>query len=75
MPCKRVCLSIGAPFGNLEGICLPGLLDRNGQYIWAPFLDPEDINLLSLGGPSETSVKEQGSPELISDYGAQRAGL
>jgi hypothetical protein len=25
MPCKRVFLSTGAPFGNLEGICLPGL--------------------------------------------------
>jgi hypothetical protein len=25
MPCKRVCLSIGAPMGNLEGIRLPGL--------------------------------------------------
>jgi len=37
-------------------------------------LDPEVINILSLG-PSGTSVKEQGSPELISDYGAQRALL
>jgi hypothetical protein len=25
MPCKRVALSIGAPVGNLEGICLPEL--------------------------------------------------
>jgi hypothetical protein len=24
MPCKRVSLSIGAPLGNLEGICLQG---------------------------------------------------
>jgi hypothetical protein len=25
MPCKQVSLSIGAPLGNLEGICLPEL--------------------------------------------------
>jgi hypothetical protein len=30
MPCRRVSLSIGAPLGNLEGICLPGLLGRKG---------------------------------------------
>jgi len=36
-------------------------------------LDPEDIKILSLGGPSGTLVKGQGSPELISDYGAQSA--
>jgi len=27
MPCKHVSLSIGAPVGNLEGICLPGLFE------------------------------------------------
>jgi hypothetical protein len=36
------------------------------------FLEPEDIKNLGLG-PYGTSAKEQGSPELISDYGAQRA--
>jgi len=35
------------------------------------FLDPED----KFWGPSGTLAKEQGSPELISDYGAQRALL
>jgi hypothetical protein len=25
LPCKQVSLSIGAPLGNLEGICSPGL--------------------------------------------------
>jgi len=49
MPCKLVSLSIGALLGNLEGICLPGLFERKGQYIWVTFLDPEDINILSLG--------------------------
>jgi hypothetical protein len=49
MPCKWVSLSIGALMRNLEGIRLPGLLERKGHYIWAPFLDPEDIKILSLG--------------------------
>jgi hypothetical protein len=40
MPCKWVSLSIGAPLGNLEGTCLPGLFERNGGHIWVPFLDP-----------------------------------
>jgi hypothetical protein len=30
MPCKWVSLSIGALLGNLEGILLPGLSERNG---------------------------------------------
>jgi hypothetical protein len=49
MPCKRVSLSIGAPLGHLEGIRLPGVFERKGKYIWVPFLDPEDIKILSLG--------------------------
>jgi len=36
------------------------------------FFDPEDIMNL-IWGPSETLVKEQGSFNLVSDYGAQRA--
>jgi hypothetical protein len=71
MPCKRVSLSMGAPLWNLEGILLPGLFERKGKYIWVSFLDPEGIKILSLG-PFGTLVKGQGSPELISDYGAQR---
>jgi hypothetical protein len=43
MPCKQVSLSIGALLENLEGIRLQGLLERKGEYIWVPFLDPEDI--------------------------------
>jgi hypothetical protein len=30
IPCKWVSLSIGTPLGNLEGIRLPGLLERKG---------------------------------------------
>jgi hypothetical protein len=49
LPCKWVSLSIGALPGTLEGIPLPGRFERKGKYIWAPFLDPEDIKMLSLG--------------------------
>jgi len=74
MPCNRVSLFTGAPLGNLEGIRLLGLFERKGWHIWVPFLDPEDIKILSKVA-SGTSVKGQGSPELISDYGAHRACL
>jgi hypothetical protein len=49
MPCKQVSLSTGAPFGNRDGIRLPGLFERKGHYIWVPFLDAEDTEILSLG--------------------------
>ena len=35
--------------GNLEGIRLPGVFERKGQYIWVLFLDTENIKILSLG--------------------------
>jgi len=34
--------------GNLEGICLLGVFEKN-RKVWVPFLDPEDIKILSLG--------------------------
>jgi hypothetical protein len=49
MPCKRVYLSIGALLGNLEGFACWDVFERNGKDIWVPFLDPEDITILSLG--------------------------
>ena len=49
MPCKQVSLSIGAPMENPEGIRLLGLFERKRQYIWAPFFDPQDTKILSLG--------------------------
>ena len=49
MPCKQVSLSIGALLGNLEVVRLLGFLIENKKYIWVPFLDPEDIKILSLG--------------------------
>jgi hypothetical protein len=42
---------------------------KKGYYIWVSFLDPKDIKIY-VWGPYGTLVKEQGSPELISDYGA-----
>jgi len=53
MPCKWVSLSLGAPLGNLEEICLPRLFEKKGWYIWVPFLDPEEIKILSLAGHLE----------------------
>jgi hypothetical protein len=44
------------------------------MHIGVLFLDPEDIKS-SVWGPSGTVAKGQGSTELISDYGAQRARL
>jgi len=42
-------LSIGSPLGNVERIRLPARFERKGKYIWVPFLEPEDIRVLSLG--------------------------
>jgi hypothetical protein len=47
--CKRVSLSIGAPLGNLEWFVYREILREKGKYIWVPFLEPEDIKILSLG--------------------------
>jgi hypothetical protein len=49
MPCKRLSLSIEALWGNLEGVRLTGFLTENKKYIWVPFMEPEDIKILSLG--------------------------
>ena len=41
MPCKRVSLHRGFVFQDI--------LREKKNYIWVPFLDPEDIKILSLG--------------------------
>ena len=61
------------PVGEPGGVHLPGLL-RKKKSISRFLLDPEAITIQARG-PSGTLVKEQGSPELILDYGAQRAYL
>jgi hypothetical protein len=69
-PCKRAALSIGALLGNLEGVRLLGLLrEKENAYLGSFVLDREDIKSL---GAIWNFGKEQGSPELISGYGAQR---
>jgi hypothetical protein len=40
-------------------------------YLGSFFLDPGDIQILSMG-PSGILAKEQSAPELVSNYGAQR---
>ena len=65
----------GGPVGEPGGGSFAGTFERKGKYIWVPFLDPENIQILSLGGPSGTLVKKQGSPEFILYYGVQRAHL
>jgi len=47
VPCKGASLSIGTLLGNLEGVHLPGFLREKKKRIWVPFLDPEDIKILS----------------------------
>jgi len=42
-------LSIGTLWRNLEGVHLLGFLREKKNYIWVPFLDPENIKILSQG--------------------------
>jgi hypothetical protein len=64
-----------APVEEPGGCSFAGTLERRKKSISGSlFLDPEDIKGLSLGAIWNFS-KEQGSPELISDYGTQRACL
>jgi len=48
MPFKHVSISIGALLGSLEGFRLQGHLREKKKYTWVPFLDPEDIKILSM---------------------------
>jgi len=50
------------------------LREKENSYLGSFPLDLEDIKSLSLGAIWNLS-KEQGSPELISDYGTQRTCL
>ena len=72
MPCKRVSLSIAAPFWNLEGFACRDFLREKDSI--SGFLSRTQRTLRhEVWGPSGTLVKGQGSPELIPEYGAQRA--
>jgi hypothetical protein len=48
MPCKRISLQRG-PVGERGGGSFAGIFERKEKYIWVPFIDPEDIKILSLG--------------------------
>jgi len=74
MPCKRASLFTGPLLGNLEGGSFPRTFEGKEKYIWVPFLNPEAIKILILEAISNFK-KGTGSPEFISDYGAQRARL
>jgi len=39
--------------GNLEEGSFARTFERKENYIWVPFLDPEAIEILSLGGHLE----------------------
>ena len=43
-----ICLHRGS-IEESEGDLLAGPFERKGQYMWVPFLDPEDITILSVG--------------------------
>ena len=43
------------------------------MYIWAPFSWIQKTLKVEVWGTSETLAKEQGSHEMVSDYGAKRA--
>jgi len=61
--------------GNLEGFAYwDFLIEKENAYLGSFSLDPEDSKS-EVWGPSGTVAKEQGSTELIQDYGAQRARL
>ena len=64
MPCKRVSLFIGDLLGKLEGVRLPGFL-REKKSISGFFSRTQRTLRYEVWGPSGTSVKEQGSIELI----------
>jgi hypothetical protein len=72
MPCKQVSFSIGALLENLGALicqdCLSEKDSASGLLSWTQ----STLRFLTWG-PSGTLVKGQGSPELISDYGAQGA--
>jgi hypothetical protein len=73
-PRKRAALSIGAILGNLKGIRLLGFWrKKENAYLGSFFVDPEAIKycLEAIWNFS----REQGSSELVSDYGVQRARL
>jgi len=46
------------PVGESGGDSLAETFEREGQYSWVTFLDPEDIKILNLGGHLVKKVKQ-----------------
>jgi hypothetical protein len=42
-------ISIGGPVGETGGSSFTRTFERKENYIWVPFLDPERIQILSVG--------------------------
>jgi len=64
-----------APTGEPGRGSSAGIFERKEKkYIWVSFLTQRTLRFY-VWGPSGTLAKEQGPPELISDYGAQRTCL
>jgi len=53
--------------GNYPEESIQALASLIHTHLVSFYLDPETVK---VGGPSGTLVKEQGSPELVSGYGA-----
>ena len=49
------------------------LWPHSDMYIWAPFSWNQRTLRVYVCGPFGTLAKVQGTPELVSDYGAQMA--
>ena len=73
MPCRWVSLSIGALLGNLEGGLFAGTFERKEKVYLGSFLGHRGHWGFKSGGHLELLIKEQGSPDFVWDYGAQRA--
>jgi len=62
-PCKRVALSVGPCWGNWRGFVYWDFCEKEKMHIWVPL--PWTLSLGAIWNFS----KEQGSSELITDYG------
>jgi hypothetical protein len=63
------------PVGEPGGGSFAGTFQRKEKVYLGSFLWPRGHSYFKSGGHLELLVNEQGSPELIRDYGAQRARL
>jgi hypothetical protein len=74
--CSSAALPLGSPTGEPgeDSLAETSWREKDSTVYRVPFLDPEDMKILCLGS-FWIFVKGQGSPELVSVYGAQRVCL